>query len=399
MSDVRGSRLFTDLNNIFRKDLSIDEYDVIPVTEPVHNKSPLVVIEHKLGVELWCIPILYQYAYDKLLSWRARDGTEKFLEPGEVCNLCRAVLLVNPECYTVWNIRKECVENGDLTVDEDLKLGELILTKHPKSPETFIHRRWLLQRLLNKSLLSSNDSNHSNSSVESSELLVGVDGISVNFLPTNQNTCSNNHILPKQIDRNLHRTVHHEFDICLRAAEHYACNYNAWSHRIWLIQAAFNSAVQVLLSEFRTTVTWFTQHVSDHCGFHYRQFLLKSLINQSQAVSCKFHVDVNDLLNQEFDKTTDLIGTYPGHEALWYHRKFVLHQIIDEIKTKKDQLRETLSKDNGIDLKRSRVESERQQLLEKELNLVSNKELLSCDKRECELANRYIVWIKRMLSL
>lgn len=36
--------------------------------------------------------------------------------------------------------RKELVDNGDLSVTEDLKFGGLVLKKHPKSPETFSHR-------------------------------------------------------------------------------------------------------------------------------------------------------------------------------------------------------------------------------------------------------------------
>jgi hypothetical protein len=37
-------------------------------------------------------------------------------------------------------ISKELVESGDLSIADDLKLGALILGKHPKSPETFSHR-------------------------------------------------------------------------------------------------------------------------------------------------------------------------------------------------------------------------------------------------------------------
>ncbi|ESP05302.1 hypothetical protein LOTGIDRAFT_102637 [Lottia gigantea] len=293
MTDGRGVRLLTDLNNIFKRDPNIDEYDVLPVIEPKHNKSPLVVVDHKLGVELWCVSILYQHAYDRLFSWRDKNGGGKFIDPVEVGNLCRAVLLVNPECYTAWNIRKECVESCTLNIEDDLKLGRLILTKHPKSPETFIHRRWLLQRYINQCLI---------------------------FLPTNQNSSSNNTLIPVQLNTNIQRLVTQEFAVCLHAAEHYPCNYHAWSHRIWLIQTAYNNSIQVLLTELQKTIIWFAQHVSDHSGFHYRQFLLTSLMNQSKTLLHKYHIDINDIITQEFDKTCDLIACFPGHEALWYHR-------------------------------------------------------------------------------
>ena len=36
--------------------------------------------------------------------------------------------------------RKELVQSKVLSPSEDLKLGSLILTRHPKSPEAFAHR-------------------------------------------------------------------------------------------------------------------------------------------------------------------------------------------------------------------------------------------------------------------
>lgn len=42
--------------------------------------------------------------------------------------------------YVFVCFRKELVDNGDLSVTEDLKFGGLVLKKHPKSPETFSHR-------------------------------------------------------------------------------------------------------------------------------------------------------------------------------------------------------------------------------------------------------------------
>lgn len=82
-------------------------------------------------------------------------------------------------------------------------------------------------------------------------------------------------------------------------------------------------------------------HVSDHSGFHYRQFLLKSLISQTamdtsalQQNSLKDEpkdeeaaasteeprVDLTQLLEEEVEFCTDLIDSYPGHETLWCHR-------------------------------------------------------------------------------
>lgn len=91
-------------------------------------------------------------------------------------------------------------------------------------------------------------------------------------------------------------------------------------------------------------------HVSDHSGFHYRQFLLKSLIGrtvtdnnvvvQNQMLheqNPSLHkevgiagaeaafveeqsVDLPRHLEEELELCTELIETYPGHETLWCHR-------------------------------------------------------------------------------
>lgn len=56
-----------------------DEYDFLPVPEPKHNRSPLVLQEHKLGIESWSVKILFQYAYNQLIGWRNNTPPTKFL--------------------------------------------------------------------------------------------------------------------------------------------------------------------------------------------------------------------------------------------------------------------------------------------------------------------------------
>ncbi|KAK3733263.1 hypothetical protein QZH41_011109, partial [Actinostola sp. cb2023] len=58
----------------------------------------------------------------------------------ETLQFSRALLLLNSECYTVWNIRKELVIAGLLSVDDDLCFSTLVLSKYPRSAETFSHR-------------------------------------------------------------------------------------------------------------------------------------------------------------------------------------------------------------------------------------------------------------------
>lgn len=92
---------------------------------------------------------------DKIFTKRARKEFDE-----EILNLCEAVLAKNPDIYTLWNIRRETLENmkerslaGDETVPdlERLYVNELGLTEqcikaNPKSYSAWFQRSWVLNR-------------------------------------------------------------------------------------------------------------------------------------------------------------------------------------------------------------------------------------------------------------
>lgn len=112
---------------------------------------------------------------------------------------------------------------------------------------------------------------------------------------------------------------------------------------------------QTVFEELERTEKWASTHVSDHCGFHYRQFLLSHLHNKPSLINnqplsstntenlldnpCQNNeasmVLKNDSVDLSFDKAIrkelDFLGSlqiaYPGHEALWYHRRYILQEI------------------------------------------------------------------------
>ncbi|NXQ76301.1 PTAR1 protein, partial [Quiscalus mexicanus] len=290
-----------------------DEIGLIPCPEARYNRSPIVLVENKLGVESWCVKFLLPYVHTKLLLYRQR---KQWLNKDELIDITCTLLLLNPDFTTAWNVRKELILSGTLNPLKDLHLGKLALTKFPKSPETWIHRRWVLQQLIQE-----------------------------NSLPSH---ATKGNLGAAPVER-IHRLVQEEMNVCSEAAGRYPSNYNAWSHRIWVLQHLAKLTVKVLLDELSSTKYWVSMHVSDHSGFHYRQFLLNSLIRrmvtdknilvQKQVVNeqnpslqkeeesagteaaCaeEQSVDLPGCLDEEMELCSELIDNYPGHETLWCH--------------------------------------------------------------------------------
>uniref|UniRef100_A0A4W4FS88 Protein prenyltransferase alpha subunit repeat containing 1 n=1 Tax=Electrophorus electricus TaxID=8005 RepID=A0A4W4FS88_ELEEL len=315
--DVLVQRVVKDITNAFKRNPNIDEIGLIQCPEARYNRSPIVLVENKLGVESWCVKFLLPYVHNKLLLYRQR---KQWQDREVLVDITCTLLLLNPDFTTAWNVRKELLQHGVLNPEKDLYLGKLALTKYPKSPETWIHRRWVLQRL------------------GQAEAWANGNG-------------------PGHGER-LQRALHEELRVCADAASRYPSNYNAWSHRIWVLQHMSQGSVKVLHDELSSTRLWVSMHVSDHSGFHYRQFLLKALLGElgqahngsqteslhppldprpaaqsnGEAGACEAgltddpHADtIPQLFREEMELCTDLIESYPGHETLWCHRRHVFY--------------------------------------------------------------------------
>lgn len=314
---VLVQRVVKDITNAFRRNPHIDEIGLIPCPEARYNRSPIVLVENKLGVESWCVKFLLPYVHNKLLLYRTR---KQWLNKDELIDVTCTLLLLNPDFTTAWNVRKELILSGTLNPIKDLYLGKLALTKFPKSPETWIHRRWVLQQLIQET---------------SSPTFVSKANLGT--VPAER----------------TQRLIQEEMEVCGEAAGRYPSNYNAWSHRIWVLQHLAKLDVKILLDELSSTKHWASMHVSDHSGFHYRQFLLKSLISQTVIVGSVLEqnhlrheqtlilpkdeeasasasaeeprINLPRLLEEEVEFSTDLIDSYPGHETLWCHRRHVFY--------------------------------------------------------------------------
>ncbi|KAI8481756.1 PREDICTED: LOW QUALITY PROTEIN: protein prenyltransferase alpha subunit repeat-containing protein 1-like [Branchiostoma belcheri] len=327
MAQELAHRILSDLSTAFQRHPNIDEVGFIPCPTCQHNRSPVVVENNKLGIETWCLELIFPYAHDKVLRARGRDDNGRKIKVSRsarsLLEATRAVLLVQADCLTAWNIRKELVEAEDLKCIQDLKFAALVLTKHPKSSETFAHRRWLLKQIVQKTTSTSlqpspvSQASHTNGLVAGDQASGGAAAVP----PLNaRGTKSGGAELP--CDEKLLET---ELAVCQSSAERYPSNYYAWTHRAWVVEQVARCHYKILIKELSDTRHWISRHISDHSGLQYRQFLITQLATHFRSADA-LQDEFLPLLTAEFELLTDLITAFPGHEALWYHRRYVFQQ-------------------------------------------------------------------------
>ena len=109
-------------------------------------------------------------------------------------------------------------------------------------------------------------------------------------------------------------------DSLLMAGVCFFCCCFFWGVKIgkwsWPVELLY----QVLLGELERTQTWTMKHVSDHSGFHYRQFLLSSISQHAARLHIQYAKSVSNLVDAEHNFICDLVQAFPSHEALWCHR-------------------------------------------------------------------------------
>ncbi|KAK8744557.1 hypothetical protein OTU49_000868 [Cherax quadricarinatus] len=222
-------------------------------------------------------------------------------------------LLIAPEVATFWNVRKMFLRQGHLGVDADLHLTKLILSRKPKCMQVFQHRKWMFSNILMKDLPRQANGTHD-----------------FNEDNRNGNVDLGNSVYVKQF-------LFSELNICAWTADKHQNNYHSWNHRLWVLQQ-FGSLVgfaDVCRSEYETSHSWISIHVSEHSGLHYLQYLLDSIV--SFVTEAKVEImeivpcvdSLERLYEKELEFNRDLIEEYRDHEALFCHRRFLLTRLRD----------------------------------------------------------------------
>ncbi|XP_033229941.1 protein prenyltransferase alpha subunit repeat-containing protein 1 [Belonocnema kinseyi] len=334
-----AEKILSDIENVLKKDPNLVSFEIIPA-EDNKNKSPVFHDENSLGLASWSVQPLFSYAYNRLLDLRQNKHRRE--DSGTVSKWLLGVLLLNPDISTFWNMKRELVKSGRLDPMQELGFASIVLYYKSKCFEAFAYRRWLVKFILM-------ESTHS----------VNVDSI-----------------------------LRNEFKVAAMAADRYANNCHAWSHREYALGLFETLAPEdlnpLLQTEWEESSNWCNRHVSDYSGFAYRQFLLKKLllyrrnreegapsperVAKSRELVFKFakagtrgcndvfllfdgssdqvldlmHDSENEKRVSDYEQclinlsywaeecmlNEDLIISFPGHEALWCHRRFLAYSLL-----------------------------------------------------------------------
>ncbi|KAJ8985428.1 hypothetical protein NQ317_017060 [Molorchus minor] len=218
-------------------------------------------------------------------------------------------------------MKRELVEFGVLNVEKELFFSKIVLSSKSKSNEAFSYRRWLIKRMCRKN--------------------------TDNTIP-------------------LLTLLQNELMVTHMASEKSSNNYHSWNHRIWCIENMASSS-NIVYSELSYSQEWINSHVSEHSGYHYRQYLI-TLVKDHKNIDSLFDSYYNFALkhfnlfdqgeyshsqlliylmgNQKKKKTYSYINYsslllhdlfvlidkldsfYPEHESLFYHRRFVVYHLV-----------------------------------------------------------------------
>ncbi|KAB0802498.1 hypothetical protein PPYR_04684 [Photinus pyralis] len=323
-------KILIDIKNLIRSDPNLKDFCIVPINEN-KNKSPVLYEEHNLGLELWCVKYVYAYLYKQLFKLRRLLSKNRLIQQKseEIDKYLISALLIHPEVATFWNMRRELVEYGVINLDIELLLTKLVLSNKSKSNEAFAYRKWIVSKLMKG--------------------IYKHDVVSTLAL------------------------LNQEFTVTEMAAQNSPNNYHAWNHRMWCLQSAFVKHdfadtpmyLNLVFEQLDFSIRWIQSHISEHAGFHYRQYLLKCVLNSCCSVSertgkirCLLetfaHIKACDdegfvqqllgrsstcvnrsmvnfillLLEDLFYFMDQLNELFPGHEAVWYHRRFLIFHIL-----------------------------------------------------------------------
>lgn len=231
-------KIINEIYAVFLKDPELTGFEIIPMPSNT-NKSPVIHIEHNLGLQSWCVKYIYEYAHRLLLRHKAdclklsgggssstnlvgsgSGGNSTSTGTNAIIKYLNCAILINPDVAMFWHLRRQLFAKNRLDITKEFQFSAVVLSKKPKSNEAFAYRRWLY-------------------------LFQSYDAIDWAF----------------------------EIGLCEKCADKSTTNYHAWCHRQWVIM----KAPQLLKFEIYKTEKFIRKHIHDYSCYNHRQFVLAKM--------------------------------------------------------------------------------------------------------------------------
>ncbi|KPI99713.1 hypothetical protein RR46_02627 [Papilio xuthus] len=349
-------KIIKDIHAVFSRIAELRSFDIVPVDTNFRNKSPVLYLENCLGLESWCIKHVYMYCYSEIMDRYCHKGRRKVFKVSSVnadrmIKLLNVTLLLNPDLSTLWNKRRMLVEKSMLDNYNELHFTRLVISRKPKCNDAFAYRRWLLDIIF----------------ADKSLQITSIRDI----INEELNICT------QASDRSPNN--------------YHSWNHRMWFvNKLKTLENPLFDIYNQYIKEYNFSEQWTAKNVSDYSCFHYRQFCIRNhyLLNEEswkkfttnlnlrkvlvKILAGNFPVDstiqvseenllaysesnlVNlllyhtvkncscvldnvyicrklEIIFHELAVNNELIRFYKHHETLWYHRRFIVHEIIEII--------------------------------------------------------------------
>lgn len=378
----------------------LTEFDIVPV-ESTKNKTPVLYVNSSVALESWCVKHVYNYCYgdlieDFLTHPKRRLSRVSGLTYKRIMLLLNPTLLINPDVTTLWNKRRELMSKRYLDWVAEMTFTRLVLSRKTKCNDAFSYRRFVIEHVMRET--------------------------------------------PERPPHFVSTILEDEFDVCTMTADKCPNNYHSWDHRRWTLEFASKYRAEidstiVFYNEYKFIVNWTARHVSDYSCFHYRQHCLKKLnllderwpvfekmleadlrenvqkfIEASDPAqktnkSFKKTIEDEDIIAYLFDyapndcscytkfyetcrkleiyiyeliQNTDFLKFYKYHEALWYHRRFIVSEILTTMY-------------DFFEIERVNGKLARKKLTPDQLETLQKCQ--KCGNRYCEVADKELDWV------
>lgn len=317
--------------------MDINDINNIEVTifELLTEENAIQIEDGNVGINLLAVPLVFYYAYTEF----SNDITNESIN-----DITKCLVLCCPDYTTAWSRRKHLLLQH--FVKENLE-KELILTKfalklHPKSSETYAHRRWIFTKKCEAIFMDKSNvkTQHGSIELDFSQKLHLAGSVDV-FV------CGHTEPLVGAFESLLCMALE-EFQICHEAAQLQQSNYNGWAHKCWVtnhvrsyVLKIFDENISMQLDymalicddffhfmkrDISKMMTTLEKHISD---ISIASSLLLSLSTWTEfallkkngrSISSISTDDVTMMWIEVLDHNSKLLQLYGGHEALWRHR-------------------------------------------------------------------------------